>query len=107
MVCSGCGNKEAYRTRSIASMGGVIEVCNECGGLRASDTSVPDLYLGSKGGEQTCENICDPKTGEPVPFSSKREKKAVMDKLNLTMHPSAERQHGSRNEKHLHKKVYG
>jgi len=103
MICSGCGNKHAYRINS----GEGWEICNQCGDLRAGDTCQPDLYLGGKGGIQTCENICDPKTGKPIPFSTKREKKAIMDKLKLRPAASAEKYHGARNEKYLHRKIYG
>ncbi len=100
--CRGCGADDAYMVRTYLDG---TEICDRCTGIRPTGT--PDVFIGSKGGEQTDSNICDPKTGQPIPFSSKREKKAIMDKLKIKQHPSAERTHGSRNEKYLHPKSYG
>ena len=94
--CRGCGSTTSYMTRTYEDGS---EICDQCTAIRP--TGVPDIYLGSRGGLQTDENLCDRKTGEPIPFSTKREKKAIMDKLKLVQHPSAERTHGARNEKYL------
>ena len=107
MTCSGCGSTKASILHIVTTESGLLENCDICSSAKAGDANQPDVYLGSKGGIQTCENICDPKTGQPVPFSSKREKKAIMDRLKLRQADSAEKQHGYRNEKYLHKKIYG
>lgn len=98
LECSGCGNKEAHHTRTVYGQFGRVEGCEDCMGLSTSTTAIPDVYLGSSGGLQTDENICDPKTGENPTFSSKREKAALMKKFGLRQADSAERQHGARPE---------
>jgi len=94
--CRGCGSTTSYMTRTYEDGS---EICDQCSQIRPS--GLPDIYLGGHGGTQTDENLCDKKTGQPIPFSTKKEKKAIMDKLKYRQHPSAERTHGARNEKHL------
>lgn len=105
--CDGCGTDEAIVTRTTISGNNLIRSCDICSSVRAGDAGLPDVYIGGKGGLQTCENLCDPKTGNPIPFSSKKEKAAIMKNLHLTQHPSSERRHGYRNEKYLKKRIYG
>lgn len=72
-------------------------VCDVCGNL--PPVWLPDVYLGGPGGTpRTDPNLCDPKTGREISFSTKREKAAVMKYLGLQQARSAERQHGARNE---------
>lgn len=104
MHCDGCGSDKAIALRRSETTG---FSCDQCSQINVNSTSQPDVYLGKGGGLQTCEHLCDPKTGIPIPYSSKKEKKAIMDRLHLVQHPSAERQHGYRNEKHLRKTTYG
>ena len=95
MVCGTCGNKHAHRI-NIGHYNDVrYELCDQCGKLPAM--WLPDVFLGGKGGIQTDENLCD-KNGKEIPFSTKREKAAIMRMLKVRQADSAERQHGSRNE---------
>lgn len=98
MTCSGCGFDKAARLRGMIDpeTKKYVEVCDVCGNLGA--IWLPDVYLGGVGGqERTDENLCDSK-GKPIPFSTKREKAAIMNMLNLRQADSAEHQHGARNE---------
>lgn len=96
MICSGCNNQHAVRGQTGYTDGKKWEICDQCG--RVPIIWLPDVYLGGRGGIQTDENLCNPKTGQPIPFSTKREKAAIMKMLNLRQATSAEHQHGSRNE---------
>lgn len=97
LECGGCGNKKAHRTRTLCHQGGLIEGCDLCMGLSTAGTALPDTFLGGGGGLQTDENIVD-KQGREVPFSSKREKAAIMKELGLKQADSSERNHGARPE---------
>jgi hypothetical protein len=101
MHCNTCSSDVAARVKVwIDKEGKSWEACDICSKLPAFWN--PDVYLGGPGGhEQTDEQLCNPKTGEPIPFSTKREKAAIMNMLGLRQADSAERQHGSRNESHL------
>jgi len=104
MVCYNCKSDKASRTRTGYSNEGVKWECwNRCDSLPS--LSNPDMYLGGKGGIQTDENLCG-SDGQPIPFSTKREKAAIAKRLGLRQADSAERQHGARNESHLHRKKY-
>jgi len=102
MKCNGCGNKYAARIKIQYIKNEKIETCDECG---ANPVWLPDVFLGNKGGVQTDENLCNEK-GQPIPFSSKREKAAIMRMLKLRQSDSAEHEHGFRNEMYLHRKTY-
>jgi hypothetical protein len=106
MKCNTCGTDLAARVRMgiDSKTGKVWEFCDLCGNVPA--VSIPDVYLGSGGGYQTDENLCNPKTGVPIPFSTKREKLAIMKMMNVKQADCAERQHGARNEMYLHRKTY-
>jgi hypothetical protein len=106
MHCNSCGTDVASRVRScISSSGEILESCDVCANI--SPVWLPDVYLGGPGGStQTDECLCNPETGKPIPFSTKREKAAVMRMLNVKQAECAERQHGARNESHLHRKKY-
>jgi hypothetical protein len=55
----------------------------------------PDVYFDkSKGANQIDPNLCDRYAG-PIPFSSKREKAAIMKRLGLQ--EDGDKRHGSRN----------
>ena len=97
MYCSGCKSNLAARTLTWYEEGVRLEHCDICGNQPA--VWLPDVFLGSSGGgrEQTDENLCNDK-GVPIPFSTKREKAAVMNHLGVKQHDSAERQGGYRNE---------
>lgn len=108
MHCNTCSTDLAARVKmGIGSDGKLWEMCDICANLPSFWN--PDVFLGGSGGSpQTCENLCDPKTGRPIPFSTKREKAAIMNMLGVRQADSAERQRGSRNESHLNvgKKKY-
>jgi hypothetical protein len=104
MKCEGCGALDAARVRiGINEDGTKWEVCDICGKIPA--VWLPDVYLGSKGGVKTDENLCD-RQGKPIPFHTKREKSAIMKMLGLQQAPQAEHHHGHRNEEYLHKRKY-
>lgn len=95
MKCDGCGSDKAARVQISYIEGKKWERCDNC--AHVPPVWMPDVYLGSKGGIQTDENLCD-SNGNPIPFSSKREKAAIMSMLKVRQANSAEKQHGSRNE---------
>ena len=105
--CRSCKATDATRLRTTyLDKGGIIDSCDKCS--TKTWQGIPDVYLGPGGGSKTEENLADPKSGKPIPFSSKTDKAAIMKQLNLKQHPGAERTHGYRNEKYLKgKKIYG
>jgi hypothetical protein len=44
---------------------------------------IRDVYYGYGSGTHTEENICDPQTGQPIPFSSKEGKWEAMQKAGV------------------------
>jgi hypothetical protein len=105
VTCGNCNSTVAARVRVWFEGKEKREACDICGGLPSF--WIPDVYLGGPGGSaRTDENLCNPKTGEPIPFSTKREKAAVMNMLKLRQSDSAERQHGSRIEYGKRKKYF-
>jgi hypothetical protein len=96
VICEGCNNQHAARIRVQFVEGKKWESCDQCGNV--APVWLPDVYLGNKGGIQTDENLVHPQTGKPIPFQTKREKAAIMKMLNVRQSPSAEHQHGGRNE---------
>lgn len=75
-VCAGCGATEDFVFYRITVKNEPLVYCRSChsGKLRGKG----DVYYGYGSGEHTEENICDPKTGEPIPFSSPRGKQEAM-----------------------------
>lgn len=106
MHCNSCNTDVAARVRMgiDKDTGKLWELCDICG--KIPPIWLPDVYLGNKGGIQTDETLCNPKTGKEIPFQTKREKAAIMRMLNLRQSDSAEHQHGARNEMYLHRKKY-
>ncbi len=106
MHCNTCSSDVAARVRiGVTKEGKTWEYCDMCGNLPPA--WMPDVYLGGPGGTpRTDENLCNPQTGKPIEFSTKREKAAIMRMLNVRQADSAEHQHGGRNESHLHRKKY-
>lgn len=98
MHCGNCNTDVAARVQiGFDADGTRWERCDVCDRVPATCTH-DDVYFKSNGGVQTDENLCDPKTGVPIPFSSKGEKAAIMKRLNVRQHESAERHHGARIE---------
>lgn len=106
MKCNNCGTDLATRVRVVIDKktNKAIESCDVCD--KIPHVWMPDVYLGSKGGIQTDECLCNPTTGVPIPFQTKREKAAIMRMLNIKQADQAEHQHGSRNEMYLHRRKY-
>jgi len=94
--CDTCKSDRAAIIRIKFVEAGKIEYCDMCSDLTINKGAIPDVYLPSKGGIQTEENLCDPKTRESVPYSSKREKAAVLKRLGLRQSELAERTRGAR-----------
>lgn len=99
--CKSCGATTYFYWKMVAPADSKLdcyEVCSECSKSGVPNLS-PDVYFdASKGHNQTDPNLVDPKTHQPIPFSSKREKAAIMKSLGLRQHDSAERQRGARND---------
>ena len=93
--CKGCGADNYYYWRMITNdKGDRFEECSECS-ARNIPNLAPDVYFdSSKGINQTDPNLCDRYTG-PIPFSSKREKAAILKRLGLQ--EDGDKKHGSRN----------
>lgn len=73
---------------------GRVESCSECSNDKTPQLS-PDVYFdASKGANQTDPNLCDRYKG-PIPFSSKREKAAIMKQMGLR--EAGDKEHGARN----------
>lgn len=99
MVCNGCQNPYAYKVQVFQTeTGSFAECCDRCGGFQASGTV--DVYYPYGSGVHTEENIADPKTGQPIPFSSKREKWEAMRKAGV--HEAADSHHGARPRSDMH-----
>ena len=65
--------------------------CTQC--IAGNTVGVPDVWYGYGSGEHTEENICDPKSGQPIPFSSKASKLAAMRQAGV--HEVGDRVHGT------------
>ena len=93
--CGSCGSSSYYYWRCKFDLdNNKYEECSECS-KAATPSLSPDVYFDkSKGAFQTDPNICDRKTG-PIPFSSKREKAAILKRLGLR--EAGDKEHGSRN----------
>lgn len=104
MHCNGCDSDQAAHTKTGCKPDGTLwEICDICSNV--APVWLPDMYLGTSGGIQTDENLCGD-DGNPIPFQTKREKAIIVKQLGLRQSESAERQHGMRNESHLHRKKY-
>jgi hypothetical protein len=92
--CGACGNEKAYHVQiKFTKKDGKLESCDRCGA-----SSLPanyDVYLGTKGGIQREENLADPETGHPIPYTTKAEKAAIMKRLGLK--ESGDKVGGARN----------
>jgi hypothetical protein len=104
MTCGTCLSDKARAVSVRYREGKWHDFCDVCSDVRVQ--GLPDVFLGSNGGIQTDDNIRDPKSGEMIPFSTKREKLAAMKRAGVRQAPSAEREHGHRNESHLNRKTY-
>lgn len=74
--------------------GNRTQYCSDCFSGPMPSLS-PDVYFDkSKGANQIDPNLCDRYKG-PIPFSSKREKAAILKRLGLR--EAGDREHGARN----------
>lgn len=97
--CDTCGSTDYYYWRSVVSgNGNRSQFCSDCSSGGVPSLS-PDVYFdSSKGANQIDPNLADRYTG-PIPFSSKREKAAILKRLGLR--EAGDKEHGSRNfDKH-------
>jgi hypothetical protein len=92
--CEGCGNERAYHIQIKFAKEGKTEICDRCGA--AALPPCYDVYLGREGGIRREENLCDPKSGVPIPYSTKSEKAAIMNRLGIR--EVGDRVGGMRNE---------
>jgi hypothetical protein len=67
-------------------------LCDCC--HNGTSASKPDVWYGYGSGTHTEENICDPKTGNPIPFSSPRGKLEAMRKAGVV--EAGDKFHGAR-----------
>lgn len=92
--CGTCGAISYHYWRVTFANGERWESCSECSKEGTPNLS-PDVYFDrSKGANQIDPNLCDRYTG-PIPFSSKREKAAIMKRLGLQ--EDGDKKHGARN----------
>lgn len=96
MECSGCGNKDAHKVRMVFVSGEKYESCNACDVSSSSSPLNPDISYLYGSGTYTEENICDPQTLRPIPFSSKREKWEAMKRAGVR--EMGDKKHGARIE---------
>lgn len=94
--CAGCNrfiDEDKIRLRRIVTSdtGRFDKYCSDC---VKGITGVKDVWYGYGSGTHIEENICDPATGNPIPFSSKSEKYAAMQKAGVV--EAGDRIHGSR-----------
>ena len=106
MKCESCGTTLAARIRIGYYEGVRSEYCDICGD--APSVWLPDVSLSYPAEFKNGHEFKDPnltnKVGEPIPFSSKREKAVIMKMLNLK--ERGDRYKGFRNEEYLHRKKY-
>jgi len=72
--------------------------CSDC--CSGATAATPDVYYGYGSGTHSEENIADPKTGKPIPFSSRREKAWAMKQAGVQ--ELGDRIHGSRRASDMH-----
>lgn len=75
MVCAGCGNPEAYRTRTYA---GGAQVCDRCGGL--GPLALPDVFWDGMPEHGLAD---DPVSGGPRVFLSRGQKARYLKEKGL------------------------
>lgn len=93
--CATCTSVDYYYWRvKWDAKGNRLQYCSSCFDGNVPSLS-PDVYFDkSKGPNQIDPNLCDRYTG-PIPFSSKREKAAILKRLGLR--EAGDKEHGSRN----------
>ncbi len=66
--------------------------CTDC--VTGTGPKIKDVWYGYGSGTHTEENICDPETGQPIPFSSRQGKWEAMQKAKVV--EAGDRVHGAR-----------
>lgn len=79
--CVGCGSKEDFVFYRIDIKNNTTVLCRNC--HKGNRPGVRDVWYGYGSGEHTEENICDPATGKPIPFSSREGKYQAMKKAGV------------------------
>jgi hypothetical protein len=93
--CQTCGAADYFYMRVAYAPEGRFETCSECKERGSLPNVLPDVYFDpSKGANQTDPNLCDRYKGQ-IPFSSKREKAAILK--NLGLRECGDKEHGGRN----------
>ncbi len=93
--CATCGSSTYYHWVVKIDKDGIrSEYCNDCTKMLIPNLA-PDVYFDkSKGANQTDPNLHDRYNGA-IPFSSKREKAAILKRLGLR--EAGDKEHGARN----------
>jgi hypothetical protein len=84
--CQGCKrviDEETVKLRRIVTndYGKFEKFCTDC--VMGTVKNLPDVWYGYGSGTHTEENIADPATGKPIPFSSKQGKWEAMQKAGV------------------------
>lgn len=80
--CDVCGKSfdDVSLARMVVDSGSIYKYCRSC--CSPAATAIPDVYYGYGGGVNKEENIAypsgHPQAGQPIPFSSRREKAEAM-----------------------------
>lgn len=92
--CLSCGASDYFYYRAIfGNKGERYDECSQCSKGSIPSLS-PDVFFDkSKGANQTDPNLVDRYKGK-IPFSSKREKAAILKRLKLR--EAGDKEHGSR-----------
>lgn len=102
--CSSCG-LEGFDNivRFVTTLAGEeFYYCRDC--RSGKSVGVKDVWYGYGSGTHTEENICDPETGKPIPFSSRQGKWEAMQKAGVV--EAGDKFHGARTT-YKEKKRYG
>lgn len=94
-ACETCKSTDYYYWRvSVDDLGNRSQYCSSCFSGNVPSLS-PDVYFDrSKGANQVDPNLCT-RDGKQIPFSSKREKAAILKQLGLR--EAGDKNHGARN----------
>lgn len=95
--CHGCGRLcneiEASWKKIVYKVDGSAEAtCKDC--MKGSVGGIKDVWYGYGSGTHTEENICNPETGQPIPFWDKASKAAAMQIAGV--HEAGDKYHGAR-----------
>lgn len=71
-----------------------IWMCSECSKLPSF--WLPDVFLEGRGGDRSNEHLADPKTGQPLPYNSKRQKAVILKQLGVR--EGGDARHGDKNK---------